>query len=583
MKKIHFLFLVLISTSGQYLCAQSIQFNKLYQSKNYGFFGFAEFQDSYILSNGGDRFFEMNKNGNITDSLDFSDSEAFGRITPDMNGNFISVDTYMKLDSNNYLFAFLISKYSPLFDTIWSKQYFLSPQTKVLYDCTVDSDNNIYATGFSLESASGAATPNRNFVIMKINTDGDFLWQQNYGDTLLPNPEGWTIEYAGDSTLIAGGFTDWIGGSVNQLFLQKTDLNGVSEWNITLGNPAYSCGGINDIAVTMDSSYLITGNYTFEISGQLKKSAYLAKVDHGGALVWDKISYVGNMKELDYVLETEDGNITSYGNGGTDTDHVICRFDRNGNFLWYKNIRLDSAYSIYNLIPYDFQATADSGFAVVGQAMSFSSIYPTPYMIKTDSLACDGLYSCMDNETEISLLAYHYEDSICAGDSALIGISILNGTGPFTAITFSDFIYDNDTIEESLYLMTDSTSHLFYYTPDLTDPVLHVTVYDKHGFADTAQIIFNVVDCHLGDTELKHDPEFSLFPNPAGGELNIILGSMESDMSRAIIYNCFGNSVMDIIPLERNITLNISQLKPGIYYVRIIAQKESIVRSFIKL
>ena len=93
------------------------------------------------------------------------------------------------------------------------------------------------------------------------------------------------------------------------------------------------------------------------------------------------------------------------------------------------------------------------------------------------------------------------------------------------------------------------------------------TIYDVWG-----DILDGVVDIPNHDT-------FSLFPNPASNCLTI---ASAADVSKVEIYDVTGKMVMTVNAASENVTLNVSELNTGMYFVNVTNQKGVQTSKFVK-
>ena len=74
----------------------------------------------------------------------------------------------------------------------------------------------------------------------------------------------------------------------------------------------------------------------------------------------------------------------------------------------------------------------------------------------------------------------------------------------------------------------------------------------------------------IGFSESAGSNRIELFPNPAKTILNI---NSKEFVSQVEIYSLTGARVKDIKPSSKKIKLSISDLKPGIYFVKVYSEK----------
>ena len=84
--------------------------------------------------------------------------------------------------------------------------------------------------------------------------------------------------------------------------------------------------------------------------------------------------------------------------------------------------------------------------------------------------------------------------------------------------------------------------------------------------------------CQQGVTE-KNLVEFKIVPNPAHDNITITAGASDFKVE---ILNFLGQTVISYPNIDSEITLDISSLNNGVYFVRIASENETIVKKFIK-
>ncbi len=228
--------------------------------------------------------------------------------------------------------------------------------------------------------------------LIKIDENGNITWTKAYGG------KEYAIGYAAHQTtdggyMLMGRIVDSISDYVFDIMLVKTDSKGDTLWTSTFGGPGeddpYSAKQTND------GGYIITGRtYSF---GAGSTDVFLTKTDENGIVLWTK-TYGGPLPDSgEDVVQTSDGGYIisghseSFGNGAS--DFYLIRVDEIGDTLWtrtYGGVNGDYAYSI--------QQTADNGFAVVGTTNSFGEEDNNNiYFVKTNA---DGISGCNQQTTQ---------------------------------------------------------------------------------------------------------------------------------------------------------------------------------------
>lgn len=219
---------------------------------------------------------------------------------------------------------------------------------------------------------------NQDAVLARTNASGDTLWYHTYeGGVYGAYSAGYEVEMGVDSTFFMCGFI------YGDAYLVRVDAEGNTVGTYTYHEPgSYYCG-TSSIDATMDGGMVMSGWANF-YSGQ--NQFYLVKVDSGGTLQWSR-SYGGPLDDAAAeVRQLPDsgyavlGSALSYGAGGYDV--YFIRTNSVGDTLWTRT---------YGGPGDDwgdtFQPTADGGFLILAMTRSFGTGVPNAnvYLIRTDA------------------------------------------------------------------------------------------------------------------------------------------------------------------------------------------------------
>ncbi len=237
--------------------------------------------------------------------------------------------------------------------------------------------------------------------LVKLDEKGVVNWMQTYdgewwslGDESKKGWEANSVIETVDGGFVLAGSDFYSNPNVNgDVWLMKTDVTGVEEWNRTYGDGARE-GGYS-VVQTPDGGFAIAG-FTCAY-GAGGADFWLLKTDASGELLWNR-TYGGTGDELARtVIQTDDdgfiliGSTTSTGAGKHDT--LLVKTNAFGELLWnrtYGGIGDDEAYSVIQ--------TIDGGFAFAGFTNSTGVGNYDAWLVKTDT---NGLTPTTIYEKEI--------------------------------------------------------------------------------------------------------------------------------------------------------------------------------------
>ncbi|MDT8412882.1 MAG: T9SS type A sorting domain-containing protein [Vicingaceae bacterium] len=111
-------------------------------------------------------------------------------------------------------------------------------------------------------------------------------------------------------------------------FLMVTTIKGQFIWQIALGTPSTDYS--KDMIAVQDGNYLVLGSL-----GGL--SLYLAKIDTGGNVLWEKTNNIGSPGIINSICETVNNNFVVSAKiykGGSDYDSFLIKLDASGDTLF---------------------------------------------------------------------------------------------------------------------------------------------------------------------------------------------------------------------------------------------------------
>ena len=191
----------------------------------------------------------------------------------------------------------------------------------------------------------------------------------NYTDS------GRFVQQTNEGGYIIVGYTDSFGAGGSDVYLIKTDSNGIRKWYRTFGENNDDIGYC--VQQTTDGGYIITGEKDTLYSSDEIGDVWLIKTDSTGKMVWEK-TFGGKYGDVGYcVQQTTDGGYIiigvtySYANYN---DAWLIKTDSNGNMEWNRTFG-----GGFNDMAYCGQQTSDGGYIITGKTAS------DVWLLKTDS------------------------------------------------------------------------------------------------------------------------------------------------------------------------------------------------------
>ncbi|MFX0066679.1 MAG: hypothetical protein ACFFC7_31455, partial [Candidatus Hermodarchaeota archaeon] len=208
--------------------------------------------------------------------------------------------------------------------------------------------------------------------LIKTDADGVMQWNRTYGPSDFER--GYTLIQTADGGFVFGGTqvtpSPFFIKATNQasssqdFWLVKTDATGVAQWNQTYGTEDKEC--VYDLIQTTDGGFMLAGEKRSYSTGQV---LWLVKTDVTGVVQWNQ-TYGPPLGRFTNIIQTPDaGYIFARTRRSSETQQLEEQFEgwltkiaSNGNIQWER--RYNQAY-ITSLI-----LTSDEGFAMAGMVMN---------------------------------------------------------------------------------------------------------------------------------------------------------------------------------------------------------------------
>ncbi len=241
-----------------------------------------------------------------------------------------------------------------------------------VYDGVIHQDA-LYAVG----TTHSLGDPNGDHYLIKMDLDGNVLWERNYGG--VATDEGAAIHATNDGHLILAGATQSTGNGMKDIHLLKLNQNGDVIWEKTIG------GSADDTPIsvieTSDNSFCIAG--TTESYGAGSRDIYLVWIDQNGSTIREKHFGGSDIDGSTELLELENKELMLYGYtanfGANSRDLYLMKLSANGDSIWSKRYG-GSGYEESQ----DFVRTPSGDFVLQGHSSSTDPIHDM-FTVKVDA------------------------------------------------------------------------------------------------------------------------------------------------------------------------------------------------------
>jgi hypothetical protein len=506
---------------------------------------------------------------------------------------------------------------------VWQRN-FGGTGTEAARDIIQTSDGGYLIVGLTTSNDGDVSGNNGGLAdiwVLKLNINGLIQWQKCLGGSSYDAAYS-VIEISTGGYMIAGstGSTD---GDITfnpynaPIWVIKLDNNGNKLWDKCYGGSnfevAYSVRETND--------GFIIGGYTQSNNGTVSGNhglydGWILKIDSLGFVQWQKC-YGGSDEDRFYSLEKTfdggyiaagfsnsiDGNVSS--NNGS-WDFWIVKVANNGSIQWEKSYG-GSSDDRANAI----KQTADGGYIVVGETSSNDGDvignHPGQFGISWDFwiLKLDSLGGL---EWQKCLGGSGYEkarDVILADDGGYIiagytnsddGDVSGNNLHPIWGPRDDFWIIKLDSIgslewQKCLGGTSSDEAYCIYQSNNNSIVIGGVTqsndgdVTNYYGYGDLWVVKLSLPTSSK-DRDINFD--FSIFPNPSTGEVNISFTLKEAKEIKIELYNSLGQIVKTVSQQKftsgnNQINFSTENLSKGIYHIKFSVGEDVVTRKLVKM
>jgi hypothetical protein len=438
------------------------------------------------------------------------------------------------------------------------------------------------------------------FCMILFSTYGQSTFEKTYGGVY--DEYAHSVLQTDDNGFILCGYTCSYGEGQEDVYVVKTDVFGNVEWKKTYGGPGEDHGYY--ISKTNDGGYIICAESTsfgsrtmgdtlwtkninenylstsrcavqtedngFVVCGSTSMTnlgetdILLFKLNESGELIWSK-KYGGEGYDFSYsICKTIDGGVILCGGSSYDKseyDIYIIKTNAQGDTTWTRKWGGSGYNAGYCILPYE-----DGNFLVGGCSSSTGTMYHILLKINNEG---ETIWSKTIGEDE-SNFGMHIAFT---NDNCIVGCGWSKN---FNEQESRLNLYKTDADGNLIWLKNYGgyTYDLGYDVFESNDLGLVVAGYTQSfgaGMADMYLIKTDAEGIITSMDELQQEnSSFNIFPNPASSFITITT-SQNQPIEEVIIYNHLGQKALVTKPVNNKV--DVSKLKPGIYFIE-VASKE---------
>jgi hypothetical protein len=203
--------------------------------------------------------------------------------------------------------------------------------------------------------------------LIKTDSEGNEHWNKTFGGSA--NDFGTSILEIEKNGYIVVGNTESYGSGGSDIWMIKTDSDGVIEWDKAFGG--FGDDACKSVVATEDGGYVIGG--VTRSYGNGSNDLWLIKTDSEGNMVWDR-TFGGSGDDYGgSVLQTEDGGYVLLGQTRVHSPGIgggvawLIKIDSEGNLEWEKTL----GYEDGDYLGSSIQKVGDGGYLIAGAVISY--------------------------------------------------------------------------------------------------------------------------------------------------------------------------------------------------------------------
>jgi len=428
----------------------------------------------------------------------------------------------------------------------------------------IETNDNSYLIASSSRSQFNS---DYDILLMNIDTIGNIIWEKYIGQSIVLEFAN-HISQTNDGGYLISGTYKFIDGY--DTYILKIDTNGDEEWSHRFNPTSLNENGFSAIENNL-GEYVIIGR-----GAEDHTSIY--NLSNTGDLNWNKLLLDFAAKQI---FQTSDGGYALVGDDPARSDELdpifLVKTNQFGDPIWTREYEGMGEHS--------FTITPNIGFLIAAAIPPpvIGETFPWTCLIRTDSTG-DTLWT-KKHSTGVPFFITNTHD----------GGYVYSGYKSFQSGSnnlFTMFIVKTNNLGEIEWYNTFDNKGLYRPGNNLTELVEGGYLLTGHtvgsGIADIFLIKFDADGNYVTGINQweSNDLNFEVYPNPTKDKMIIsIAGVSNPNEIEIYIYDEFGRLIKTFKNLKSNSSeLNINQLSPGIYIVKIFGinnEKESSVKKIV--
>lgn len=290
------------------------------------------------------------------------------------------------------LVVFMFPWFDPSLSCVEWKRSFGGPGFEVGNSVAVVADGGFVVTG---ETQSFGVSNSSDVWLIRTNAQGKELWRRTFGG---PDMDwGKTIVSTRDGGFVIVGYTQSYGSGQGDVWLVKTNAEGVEQWNATFGGSNDDYG--NSVYQTADDGFMVVGEtWSYGRGGD----AWVVKTDAAGNELWNTTLGGDSYEGARCVIPRENGGTTSYLIVGetesftvNSSDVWVVCIDDSGAELWNQTYGTVD----YDELSNDIRFVSADTFVVAGHAYTETNwdVYVLAFNATGDELWNTTLGGALDD------------------------------------------------------------------------------------------------------------------------------------------------------------------------------------------